>query len=231
VAETRGRIRALEAVAAFTELTPTEPERARSEMARIVGRALANSQGELWLLEDGHLVRRGTGSAEPEPGVPVADSSGLLKALNSPTGGRRLRALLDLIGASPDAFAIPIQVEGRLAGLLVARMTAGASETRRLAAVLAGQAAVLIGQLELVDALDRERRMMNAILRHSPVGVMLEDAAGSIVYANPEVESIYNLQASEMPGRKPAEIYAAAGAVASDDGDTDGTAGASPARP
>jgi signal transduction histidine kinase len=223
VAETRGRIRALEAVAAFTELTPTEPERARSEMARLVGRALANSQGELWLLEDGHLVRRGTGDAEPEPRVPVADSSGLLKALNSPTGGRRLRALLDLIGASPDAFAIPIQVEGRLAGLLVARMTAGASETRRLAAVLAGQAAVLIGQLELVDALDRERRMMNAILRHSPVGVMLEDAAGSIVYANPELESIYNLQASEMPGRKPAEIYAAAGAVAGEEGETDGT--------
>ncbi len=224
VAETRGRIRTLEAVAAFTDLTPTEPERARSEMARLVGRALASSQGELWLLEDGHLVRR---AAEPdadvEPRVPVADSAGLLKALLSPTGSRRLRALLDLLGASADAFAIPIQVEGRLAGLLVARMTAGASETRRLAAVLAGQAAVLIGQLELVDALDRERRMMNAILRHSPVGVMLEDAAGRIVYANPEVESIYNLQASEMPGRKPAEIYAAAGAVPSDDGESDGT--------
>jgi two-component system, OmpR family, phosphate regulon sensor histidine kinase PhoR len=222
VAETRGRIRTLEAVAAFTELTPTEPERARSEMARLVGRALAGSKGELWLLEDGHLVRRAAES-DSVPRVPVADSAGLLKALNSPTGGRRLRALLDLLGASPDAFAIPIQVEGRLAGLLVARMTAGASETRRLAAVLAGQAAVLIGQLELVDALDRERRMMNAILRHSPVGVMLEDAAGSIVYANPEVESIYNLQASEMPGRKPEEIYAAAGATPSDDGETDGT--------
>jgi two-component system, OmpR family, phosphate regulon sensor histidine kinase PhoR len=222
VAETRGRIRTLEAVAAFTELTPTEPERARSEMGRLVGRALASSQGELWLLEDAHLVRRST-DAEAEPRVPVADSAGLLKALLSPSGSRRLRALLDLLGASPDAFAIPIQVEGRLAGLLVARMTAGASETRRLAGVLAGQAAVLIGQLELVDALDRERRMMNAILRHSPVGVMLEDAAGRIVYANPEVESIYNLQASEMPGRKPDEIYAAAGAVPSDEGDSDGT--------
>jgi PAS domain S-box-containing protein len=66
--------------------------------------------------------------------------------------------------------------------------------------------------------------MMNAILRHSPVGVMLEDAAGRIVYANPEVESIYNLQAAEMPGRKPAEIYTAAGAVpAPDDDDSDGT--------
>src|SRR5579864_7885820 len=222
VAETRGRIRTLEAVAAFTELTPTEPDRARSEMARLVNRALAGSQGELWLLEDGQLVRRSDDS-DTVPKVPVSDSVQLLRALTSQAGSRRLRALLDLLGAPQDAFAIPIQVEGRLAGLLVARMTGGGAETRRLAAVLAGQAAVLIGQLELVDALDRERRMMNAILRHSPVGVMLEDAAGRIVYANPEVESIYNLQASEMPGRKPAEIYAAAGATPSEDGDSDGT--------
>jgi PAS domain S-box-containing protein len=222
VAETRGRIRTLEAVAAFTQLTPTEPDRARSEMARLVSRALAGSQGELWLLEDGELVRR-SDDGETVPKVPVSDSAQLLRALESPAGSRRLRALLDLLGAPPDAFAIPIQVEGRMAGLLVARMTGGGAETRRLAAVLAGQAAVLIGQLELVDALDRERRMMNAILRHSPVGVMLEDAAGRIVYANPEVEAIYNLQASEMPGRKPEEIYAAAGAVQGEDGEADGT--------
>ena len=224
VAETRGRIRTLEAVAAFTELTPTEPDRARSEMARLVNRALAGSQGELWLLEDAHLVRR-SDDGEPSPKVPVTDSVQLLRALMSATGGRRLRALLDLLGAPADAFAIPIQVEGRLAGLLVARMTGGGAETRRLAGVLAGQAAVLIGQLELVDALDRERRMMNAILRHSPVGVMLEDAGGRIVYANPEVESIYNLQASEMPGKKPEEVYSAAGAVpaAEEDGEADDT--------
>jgi signal transduction histidine kinase/GAF domain-containing protein len=222
VAETRGRIRTLEAVAAFTQLTPTEPDRARSEMARLVSRALAGSQGELWLLEDGELVRR-SDDGEAEPKVPVSDSAQLLRALAAPAGSRRLRALLDLLGSPPDAFAIPIQVEGRLAGLLVARMTGGGAETRRLAGVLAGQAAVLIGQLELVDALERERRMMNAILRHSPVGVMLEDAAGRIVYANPEVEVIYNLQASEMPGRKPAEIYNAAGAIPGEDGDSDGT--------
>jgi two-component system phosphate regulon sensor histidine kinase PhoR len=222
VAETRGRIRTLEAVAAFTELTPTEPDRARSEMGRLVSRALAGSQGELWLLEDGQLVRRSDDGAD-QPRVPVNDSAQLLRALAAPAGGRRLRALLDLLGAPQDAFAIPIQVEGRLAGLLVARMTSGGAETRRLAGVLAGQAAVLIGQLELVDALDRERRMMNAILRHSPVGVMLEDAAGRIVYANPEVESIYHLQAAEMPGRKPDEIYAAAGAVQAEDGESDGT--------
>jgi len=191
-------------------------------MARLVNRALAGSQGELWLLEDGELVRR-SDNGEVAPRVPVSDSAQLLRALASSAGGRRLRALLDLLGAPPDAFAIPIQVEGRLAGLLVARITVGGAETRRLAGVLAGQAAVLLGQLDLVDALDRERRMMNAILRHSPVGVMLEDAAGRIVYANPEIESIYSLQAAEMPGRKPDEIYAAAGAIPAEDGDTDGT--------
>jgi signal transduction histidine kinase/GAF domain-containing protein len=222
VAETRGRIRTLEAVAAFAKLNPTEPERARSEMGRLVSDALAGSQGELWLLEDGQLVRR-SDDGEQTPKVPVNDSTQLLRALSSPAGSRRLRALLDLLGAPADAFAIPIQVEGGLAGLLVARMTGGGAETRRLGAVLAGQAAVLIGQLELVDALDRERRMMNAILRHSPVGVMLEDADGRIVYANPEVESIYNLQASEMPGRIPAEIYSAAGAILGENGDADGT--------
>ncbi len=223
VAETRGRIRTLEAVAAFTELTPTEPDRARAEMARLVSRALAGSQGELWLLEDGQLVRRSEGEEEA-PKVPVNDSAQLLRALNSGSGGRRLRNLLDLLGAPPDAFAIPIQVEGRVAGLLVARMTAGGAETRRLSTVLAGQASVLLGQLELVDALDRERRMMNAILRHSPVGVMLEDADGRIVYANPEIEAIYSLQASEMPGRQPDEIYAAAGALPADEnGESDGT--------
>jgi signal transduction histidine kinase len=220
VAETRGRIRTLEAVAAFTELTPTDPDRARSEMGRLVGRALASSHGELWLLEEGALVRRSP-DGEMTPRVPVDEPTQLLRALLSPTGGRRMRALLDLLGASPDAFAIPIQVEGRLAGLLVARMTAGASETRRLSGVLAGQAAVLIGQLELMDALERERQMMNAILRHSPVGVMLEDASGRIVYANPEVEAIYRLQASDMPGQKAADIYAAAGAVRGDDDQPD----------
>ena len=222
VAETRGRIRTLEAVAAFTELTPTEPDRSRSEMGRLVGRALASSHGELWLLEDGHLVRRAP-DGQVAPKVPVDEPAQLLRAITSQTGGRRMRALLDLLGASPDAFGLPIQVEGRLVGLLVARMTAGASETRRLATVLAGQAAVLIGQLELVDALERERQMMNAILRHSPVGVMLEDAAGRIVYANPEVEAIYRLQASDMPGQKLSEIYASAGAERSEENQADGT--------
>ena len=222
VAETRGRIRTLEAVAAFTELTPTQPERARSEMARLVSRALAGSRGELWLLEGGQLVRR-TEDGTAVPKVPVRDSAQLLRALTAENGGRRLRALLDLLGAPPDAFAIPIQVEGRLTGLLVARMTGGGAETRRLGAVLAGQASVLLGQLELVDALDRERRMMNAILRHSPVGVMLEDAGGRIVYANPEVEALYRLPAAEMPGRRPADIYKAANATAAEDGETDGT--------
>src|SRR5579859_6278975 len=74
VAETRGRIRTLEAVAAFTELDPTQPERARAEMARLVERALAASHGALWLLEAGELVRRSP-DGDQLPKVPVPDST------------------------------------------------------------------------------------------------------------------------------------------------------------
>src|SRR5260370_3285910 len=136
-------------------------------MARLVNRALAGSQGELWLLEDGELVRR-SDDGEPSPKVPVSDSAQLLRALTASAGGRRLRALLDLVGAPQDAFAIPIQVEGRFAGLLVARMTVGGAETRRLAAVLAGQAAVLLGQLQLAPALHRRRRTITPTPRDPP---------------------------------------------------------------
>src|SRR5439155_135095 len=117
--DTEGRISATrgsgdaaaEAVAAFTELDPTQPGRARAEMGRLVERALAATHGALWLLEDGHLVRRAPDSDEL-PAVPVTDSTELLRLLVSPTGSRRMRALLDLLGSPPDAFAIPIQVEG-----------------------------------------------------------------------------------------------------------------------
>src|SRR5207245_11399203 len=95
--------------------------------ACLARRSLAASHGELWRLVDGELVRRAH-DGDSLPRVPVTDSGQLLRALTSSAGGRRLRALLDLLGAPQDAFAIPIQVEGRLAGLLVARMTAGAAE-------------------------------------------------------------------------------------------------------
>lgn len=61
--------------------------------------------------------------------------------------------------------------------------------------------------------LEALHRMMNAILRHSPVGVMLEDSTGRIVYANPEVEAIYRIPSYAMAGKTLEEIYAAAGAT------------------
>ena len=61
--------------------------------------------------------------------------------------------------------------------------------------------------------LEALHRMMNAILRHSPVGVLLEDSAGRIVYANPEVAAIYRVASHHMAGKTPAEVYEAAGAT------------------
>ena len=65
--------------------------------------------------------------------------------------------------------------------------------------------------------------MMNAILRHSPVGVMLEDPGAGSFTPTPRLSRSTASQAAEMPGRKPSEIYAAAGALAAEDGEPDGT--------
>src|SRR5712692_1619599 len=221
VAETRDRIHMLEAVAGFADLDPTQPARARTEMAHLVERALSGSGGALWLL-DGEELLRVSPDGSTSHRVPGADPRWLLPALRQPVRTPRLKALVEEMAGS-DPFAAPVLVEGRLAGVLVASLGgASAAETRRLVSLLAGQAGVLLGQLELVDALDRERRMMNAILRHSPVGAILEDAQGRIVYANPEVEAIYRVPAAALTGLRPQEIFEKAGAEVSVDSDVDG---------
>ncbi|MGH7777989.1 MAG: GAF domain-containing protein [Candidatus Dormibacterales bacterium] len=207
-AETRGRIRTLEAVAAFTELDPTRPDWTRAEMAGLIERALAPA-GTLWLLEGSQLVA----ASGPKRRVDLPDAGWLAPALRAERAPARLRRLLSELGGL-DLLVTPILVEGVLAGL----MTAGAqgappNETRRLMSVLAGQAGVVLGRLRLVDALARERGMMNAILEHSPVGVMFQDAAGRIVYANPAVERVYEVPAATMVGRSLEGLLAQAGAA------------------
>ena len=207
VAETRGRIHTLEAVAAFTDLDITRPEATRAEMGLLVERALVGSAGALWLLEGGRLVPAGApGRAAPE----VRDSDWLLRALRGEGHSRRLRQLLRRLrcGAGRSVGA-PIVAGGRLLGLLTAEPSdAAPGEARRLMSVLAGQAAVVLARLELVDALDRERQMMNAILRNSPVGIMLLDTRGRVVYANDEIEHIYQISPGSIRGRSQAEVLA-----------------------
>jgi len=222
VAETRGRIHTLEAVAAFTELDITQPSGTRAEMARLVENALGASKGALWLLEGSELVRVGPGEGTR---LEVGRADRLGEALRAGAGrpSRRLRSILRGIpGAGPELSATPIAVDGRLVGILTAD-AGGASpvETRRLLSVLAGQASVVLGRLQLVDALDRERQMMNAILRHSPVGVILEDAQGRVVYANPEVEQIYGVPADSLAGVSSAQILEQAGATVASDPDSE----------
>ena len=223
VAETRGRIHTLEAVAAFTELDPTQPARTRAEMGRLIERALQGAGGAVWLLDGRDLVRLSDGVRGTR--TSLADASWLLKALRGQGNSRRLQALLDTLSGEADAFATPILVDGRLAGLLTASARAASpGETRRLLSVLAGQAGVVLGRLALVDALDRERRMMNAILRHSLVGIILQDAGGRIIYANPAAERIYGVRADAMAGQTSADVLAQAGAVpaaADDTGDSE----------
>jgi PAS domain S-box-containing protein len=210
VAETRGRIHTLEAVAAFADLDITQPSGTRAEMAMLVERALAASNGALWLREGHELVR--VGDEANRLSLSHVDK---ITDTRHPVSDRRLKSLIQPVsGSDTEVYATPISVDGEVAGMLTAD-AGGASpgETRRLMSVLAGQSGVVLGRLQLVDALDRERQMMNAILRHSPVGVILEDAAGRVVYANPEVEQIYGVPADSMTGVSAAQILAESGAV------------------
>src|SRR5439155_16400816 len=59
VAETWGRIRTLEAVAAFADLDIGQPEHARAEMDRLAERALAEARGTLWLVDGSEMVNAG----------------------------------------------------------------------------------------------------------------------------------------------------------------------------
>jgi PAS domain S-box-containing protein len=218
VAETRGRIRTLEAVAGLANLDITRPDRARLQMGRLVEQALSGSDGALWLVDGEEMVPVGGG--ERARRLPLGHLDRLLSGAGSRTlvhpVRRTLRpAVANLLGA----FVSPIVVDGSVVGMVTAGAGSSAAETRRLMPVLSGQAALVLGRLQLVAELDRQARMLNNILRHSPVGVVLEDAAGNVIFANPEVERIYGVEASRLAGSPAALLLERATVIAQHDED------------
>src|SRR5207253_10556403 len=95
------------------------------------------------------------------------------------------------------------------------------AEARRLMGVLAGQAAVVMARMRMVAELDRQARQLNAIVSHAPVGVVLEDSCGTIVYANPVIERLYDVPAETLTGRPASELLERAGAAAVPDPDAE----------
>src|SRR3989442_4178396 len=175
-AETRGRIHTLRAVADFADLDITRPERARAEMCRMVERALAGSGGAMWLLEGATMVRGpGGGSATRiAAGQPEWWGPALQAGRSGPT-----RDLRTMLRSAPDVraqLAHPVVVDDEVVGMITAD-AAGTSptQTRRLMAVLAAQAQLVLTRLKLVAELNRQKEMLETVLRHSPVGVVLED--------------------------------------------------------
>jgi PAS domain S-box-containing protein len=237
-AETRGRIHALEAVAGFANLDITRPVRARAEVCRLVEAALAGSRGAMWLL-DGPVMVRGAGSP-PAPRIGAADL-GWWGASLRPAGRRgaalRLGSLLRSAAyVRPDAraagaatdFVHPVVVHDRVAGMITAGATgASPAETRRLMAVLAGQVQLALTRLALVAEINRQKETLETVMRHSPVGVVLEDEAGSVAYANSEIERIYGLPAAVLAGTPARRLLQRPDAVVLSDPDAD----AEPGRP
>lgn len=202
-AETRGRIHTLEAVAAFADLDITRPRGARAEMCRLVERALAGSNGAIWMLEGSAMVR-GAGKSATRIAASRPEWWGpALQARSSSGANRHLRSLLRRSAAGKSSTegpnAHPVVVDGELVGMITSEPTRTLpSETQRLVAVLAGQAAVALGRLKLVATLNRQAEMLDTVLKHSLVGIVLEDEAGNVAYANPEVERIYGVPATAL---------------------------------
>jgi PAS domain S-box-containing protein len=209
-AETRDRIHTLRAVADFADLDIARPERARAEMCRIVERALDSSRGAMWLREGASMVR-GPGGG-PAPRISVAQPEWWGPALQAGRSTGAARHLRTLLRAAPDALvrsaasgsvlAHPVVVDNEVVGMLTAE-AAGTSpaETRRLMAVLAAQAQLVLGRIALVAEINRQKEELETVLRHSPVGVVLEDEDGNVAYANPEIERIYGVAGAALIGR------------------------------
>ena len=218
--EIHGRIQTMGAVAAFADLDITRPDQARAAICRLIEDALAGANGAMWMLQGSDMVRA-TGGKDA---TRIAGSSpewwGLaLLAARSGSPGRRLRSLLRSHAAIEPAraeeranrsavagrgvFAQPIIVEGEVVGMLTADTTnTSPHAVRRLMVVLAGQTAVALSRLRLVAELERQTEMLTTVLEHSPLGVVLEDEAGNIAFANTEVERIYGLVAQQLPGAR-----------------------------
>jgi signal transduction histidine kinase/transcriptional regulator with GAF, ATPase, and Fis domain len=221
VAETRGRIRTLEAVAGLANLDITRPERARLQMGRLVEQALSGSNGALWLVEGDEVVRAGRGTRARR--LPLSELGRLLAPVRSRTLVRPVRGMVrPALATGLGAFVSPIVVDGPAVGMVTSDAGSSAAETRRLMAVLAGQTALVLGRLQLVGELDRQARMLATILRHSPVGVVLEDAGGHVVYANPEIERIYGVDAARLGGTPAGWLLEQAGATPAAESEPDG---------
>lgn len=78
---------------------------------------------------------------------------------------------------------------------------------------MAAHVSLALATAQQVEARERQARMMDAILTHSPVGMVLEDARGSVLYVNAEVERIYGKSAQALIGRPSSELLADAAAV------------------
>jgi PAS domain S-box-containing protein len=106
--------------------------------------------------------------------------------------GEEIRALLSLQSYQPDVFD-----EWHVAVL----------------SDVAAHVSLALATAEQVEARDRQARMMEAILNHTPIGMVLEDGAGNVLYANAEVERIYGKEASAMIGRPSSHLLRESGAA------------------
>ncbi|MGH7881814.1 MAG: ATP-binding protein, partial [Candidatus Dormibacteraceae bacterium] len=204
--ETRGRVQVLEAIAAFSDIDVGRPGVAVAELGRLVTDGLAKAKGALWLREGQELV---CVSVPTGPRVTVDSASPLLFGQRRGRGSRQLVKELRQAGllGEGELSLVPVLVAGQPAGLLSAELGENRSETRRLMAVLASQTGVALARVQLVEALDREAKTMDAVLSNSPLGVLLEGSDGRIDFANSAIERLYGIPVAELVGQTLSQLW------------------------
>lgn len=209
--ETRGRIRTLEAVAAFGSLDLANREEALAGLGGLIADALSHVHGALWVLQGSALVD--VSSSRPAR-IRVASPERLLEWIEAGGTSRELSRLFRGAGTAGTAerLAAPVLIGDDLAGVVAAGGREATAETGRLMNVLAAQAGVVLARLDLVARLDREAKTMDAVLSNSPVGVVLESDEGRIAFTNSAIERLYGLTESSLVGQRLDAIYRRSGA-------------------
>lgn len=84
---------------------------------------------------------------------------------------------------------------------------------------IAAQTALALATARHFEDAQAQRRRLETILRHSPVGVVLEDSNGLVVYANAMIDRLYGVSGQALIGREATRLLQETGAIVVPDPD------------
>lgn len=91
----------------------------------------------------------------------------------------------------------------------------------RLLEDVAAHTSLALATASHLEQAQNERRRLDTILRHSPVGVLLEDADRRVVFVNPVIERLYGVAARDLIGRQSDQVIPSTACLVPTDAETE----------